>query len=744
MLEPTLSAAASPTHTRARRWSRIAGPALLLLVTVGFYWKLVLSSQYIWFDHPDMCYIELPRLQFQAAEIHKRHFPLWDPNIWCGQPLVGQTQPGPVFPLNLLFYLLPLRDGYLNVDYLNAYYVAIHFLAAFFCYLLCRDLGLGLRAAMLAGAAFAFGGFVGTAPWLDVFNGAIWTPLVLLYFLRAARGERPAASAALSGLWLGVAWLSGHHEIPILVSCAAIVAWAALCWRKRSLLPYAILSFVIAGLVSAMQVWPTYEFGRLSQRWVGAESPAAWQDRIPYTIHTIYSAPAKALWETALPSAATYADTSPFLGIVVVALAALGLVSWWKDARVRGLAVLAMLSALYAMGAFSPLHGVMYALSPALAKARIPVRAFHLYDFALAVLAAFGMTALWTKKSAAWTRRVAIATAVFGILIGATGIVLTTAGRDLDDRLWLASLSACGAAIVFWLRQRDNLAPNLCYIALLTLMLTELTNLNPRTFAHLSEGKQLKFAGTLFRDRDVADFLRGQPGPVRVHVNEQDGPLNFGDWHGIEMYEGYVAGVPVDLARHELHTKRTQDLFAVTHYVGKNQDRPDQVALFEGASGVKVFRNPDAGPRAWSVHETVAAADWNQINALLRDPAFDYHKTAAVAPGAPPLEQCADGDEVRITRHGADHVTIAATMACRGMVVLAESFYPGWRLKIDGKPAQILPAYGALRGIVVERGSHTVDMIYRPLSNLGGAALSLIGLIATCGIVLRSRARSAS
>src|SRR5207248_2429855 len=106
VLEPTSSAA-------GRRWSRIAGPALLLLLTVVFYWKLVLSHQYIWFDHPDMCYIELPRLQFQASEIHKRHFPLWDPNIWSGQPLLGQTQPGPVFPLNLLFYLLPLQDGYL-------------------------------------------------------------------------------------------------------------------------------------------------------------------------------------------------------------------------------------------------------------------------------------------------------------------------------------------------------------------------------------------------------------------------------------------------------------------------------------------------------------------------------------------------------------------------------------------------------------------------------------------------------
>src|SRR5439155_27354353 len=319
-----------------------------------------------------------------------------------------------------------------------------------------------------------------------------------------------------------------------------------------------------------------------------------------------------------------YADTSPFLGSVVVALAALGVIARWKDGRVRTLAVLAMVSMLYAMGAFGLLHGVMYALSPALAKARIPVRAFHLYDFALAALAAFGMMALW--EPSVWIRRVAVAIGAFGALIGATAIVLTIAGRTLDDRLWLASVCACGAAIVFGMRQRKALTPAMSFAALLVLMLTELTNLTPRTFAHLSEGHQLKFAATLFRDRDVADFLRAQPGPVRVHVNDQDLPLNFGDWHGIEMYEGYVAGVPLNLIRHELHTKRTQELFAVTHTVGKNPDSPDQTEIFAGASGVKVFRNPEGGPRVWSVHETVAVSDFSQVNPLLADPAFDFRR----------------------------------------------------------------------------------------------------------------------
>ncbi len=109
---------------------RFGGPAILLVLTVAFYWKLTLTDQYIWFDHPDQSYLELPRMEFQAREMHRGRFPLWDPYIWCGQSLIGQTQPGPLFPLNLLYSLAPLDEGgYLRTDWLNWYYAAVHFLA---------------------------------------------------------------------------------------------------------------------------------------------------------------------------------------------------------------------------------------------------------------------------------------------------------------------------------------------------------------------------------------------------------------------------------------------------------------------------------------------------------------------------------------------------------------------------------------------------------------------------------------
>src|SRR5262249_30257300 len=153
--------------------------------------------------------------------------------------------------------------------WLNWYWALIHFLACWFFYRLAADLGLSRAAATLGAAGFAFGGVIGTVAWIDVINGAIWAPLVFLYVLRCGRGVWPWRNCAVGGLFLGISWLSGHHELPILISMAAAVTWLWLCWRDRRLVRYAVPFFAVAMLIAAAQALPTYEFGRLSRRWVG-------------------------------------------------------------------------------------------------------------------------------------------------------------------------------------------------------------------------------------------------------------------------------------------------------------------------------------------------------------------------------------------------------------------------------------------------------------------------------------------
>ncbi len=704
-------------------------PAGLFLLVLVFFWKLTLTNEFVWFDHPDMCYLEIPRLQFQAREFHLGHFPLWDPSIWAGQSLIGQTQPGPLFPLTFLFLLLPLDHGYLQYAYLNGYWVLLHALAALACYALCRDWGLSRTGALLAAIGFGCGGFLGTVAWLDVAAGAIFTPLVLLYLSRALEGRRPYASAACAGLFLGLAWLSGHHEIPLLVSFLFLTIWAIAIWHRRAALPLAFIAVLIAGLVAALQVLPTVEFGRLSQRWVGTAEPVGWDDRIPYTIATVYSLPARGLLTTFLPSADRYADCAPFLGLAIVALALVGLSTANQTPRVRWIAVATAVSLLFALGAATPFHGTLYSLLPGLGKARVPVRALHLFNLGLCLLAAYGWDELRSRPFPPLLQR--------GLLL--VGILITgwAIGHPaLDDRLLLSGFLALALAASL----SAKLTPTALAAVWITVALTELHGVTTATYSSRYRDDQNRFLKRLEENKDIADFLRAaeRVSPVRIAVKEDDVPINYGDYHGVDAIQGYVAGAPVNLLRAELHTDRSQSLFAVTHYLGKQPARAGQVSLFEGRSGVKVFANPDPMPRAWSVHEIIRASDGPDLRDRIQVQPIDFHRQAVLLGDAPALETC-DGDDVKLMSRNPDRVRLAAAMRCTGMVILADSYYPGWQATVDGRPAPIWEAYGAIRGVVVPTGTHQVEFRFRPGSVYLGAALFLLGLLATGVLVLLRR-----
>jgi hypothetical protein len=714
----------SPTKMR---YGVPAGLALLVLV---FFWKLVFTDEFVWFDHPDMVYMEIPRLQFQAREFAQNHFPLWDPSIWAGQSLIGQTQPGPLFPMNILFLLLPLDGGYLQARFLNLYWVVLHGLAALGCYALCREWGRGYGASVLAALGFGCGGFLGTVAWLDVAAGAVFTPWILLFLSRAVEGKRRWGSAALSGFVLGMAWLSGHHEIPLLVTLLVMLVWGVvvwLDWRKAGL---AVVSLLVGGMVAAVQVWPTIEFGRLSKRWVGTADPVGWNERIPYTIATVYSMPARGILDTLLPNAERYADCAPYLGLAIVGMGMLGLACAITDRRVRWVAWVTGLALVFALGAATPLHGVLYSVVPGLGKARIPVRAIHVFNLGLCVMAAYGMDGFLAGQRQRGTRILAGVLLLFGIAAAGWAI----GNRGVDNRLLLSGFLAVGMAAAALLRVRW--AAGLW----ITVAMIEMQGVSTATYSSRYLEGQFRYARMLEENRDVAEFLRGleRQAPVRLDVKEADVPMNFGDYHGVDVLGGYVAGVPENLLRAETHLERTKTVLAVTHYLAKSAERGEQEALFEGRSGLKVFRNPESRPRAWSVHKAIGVASHGELRDRLQVQPLDVHRQTVLLGQAPSLETC-DGDTVKILSRSSNRVRIQAQMRCEGMVILGDSYYPGWQATVDGKAAKIWEAYGFVRGVMVGAGDHQVEMRFRPFPVIAGAWLFFLGTAMTAGLVMGRR-----
>ena len=70
-----------------------------------------------------------------------------------------------------------------------------------------------------------------------------------------------------------------------------------------------------------------------------------------------------------------------------------------------------------------------------------------------------------------------------------------------------------------------------------------------------------------------------------------------------------------------------------------------------------------------------------------------------------------------------------------GFVILADTYYPGWTLTIDGHPAPIYRTNRLMRGAAVKEGRHTLVYTYDPNSFHVGATMSIAGVLTLAALV---------
>lgn len=768
--------------------------ALLTALVALFYWRITLTNQYEWMWSPDLAGQVLPWLQAQALQWHRHAFPMWDQYLWNGQPLFGQAQPGAAYPLNWLLFWLPLdAAGHIYPLALAWYFIAIHFMAAAFCYRLCRDLGRSFAASIFAAMIFTFAGYIGSTDWPQMINGAVWMPLIFLYLLRAGAGKRPVVNGALAGTFLGMAWLSGHHQVVMFTSLAFAGTWIFFALRDRpinrsrlnlTMARAAAVSVVFAGLIGAFQILPALQYGHLAKRWVGASDAIGWNQPVPYSVHEKYSLAPRALF--GIVFAGAHDDVDPFVGIVALSLAALAIAACWKNWRVRLLAALALSGLVYALGQFSVFQGALYGLVPSLEKARAPAVATALFGFGIAVLSAFGFDrwrdaapptgaplkaplearaeprvefragaqteALAETQAGAqaearvqvWTRRIALSAAAFGAITGAIclGVLLFNKfSWPGDPRPPLTMPIAFALALLLLAFSSGNLTRKSAAVLATLLLAFELYqgSTSSLAFAARSDGGRNHYMMDTTGNGDIAAFLHGRPGIQRTEIPKDAFLANWGAYWDVPVWEGYLASVTTNVLGFENHTANTRQFWGVAYQIASKPTDYASQQIFAASSGMKLYWQPEAFPRAWAVHHLLRIESQDQMNWYVANRLHDLHGEALMFAGPPPLPACTNPlDDVQLKEDQGSRVGMGVNLSCAAMVVLSDTYYPGWRAYIDGAPAPIYSMNGAMRGVLVPAGAHSVTMRYRPLIVFEGAALSLIGII---GAIVLARSK---
>jgi O-antigen/teichoic acid export membrane protein len=391
--------------------------------------------------------------QFLKDAVRTRQLPLWDPFLFAGHPFLANGQHSGLYPLSVIFYLIPLWRAFGLFAWLQLA------LAGWWAYLFARTLGVGRLGALLSGIVFQLSGFmVVSVVHPMIVAAASWLPFIMAMMERVLRqrpalGDRPATLpwALLGAIGLGCQMLAGHAENTyfVLLVMALYAAWrlvgTGLAERRvpvRALVWLAIL--VILGLaLGTVQFLPLYEVVADSFR-SGEMAASLAQVRgwaypprrlITFGIPNFFGSPAhhghfdlfQWRWVPATTNAQgapilshdwgikNYVEGGAYLGLMPLFLAVIAVLGWLVP-RIRrwvgrapaedGLSSTARttipfftLLSLFSLGCIfgTPLYAIVYVL-PFLSQSHSPFRWVFPLTLSVAILAGFGIDAVRRRR----------------------------------------------------------------------------------------------------------------------------------------------------------------------------------------------------------------------------------------------------------------------------------------------------------------------------------------------------------
>jgi len=161
-------------------------------------------------------------------------------------------------------------------------------------------------------------------------------------------------------------------------------------------------------------------------------------------------------------------------------------------------------------------------------------------------------------------------------------------------------------------------------------------------------------------------------------------------------------------------------------------------------SDVNIYENLTAMPRAWLVQrvKTLSPSDILQTIKSSRLPDGSYYDPSKVALVEENFEFVLDKADSTATTEifpiDSDNLRINTQSTLASFLVLSDIYYPGWRVKVDGKDEKIFQTNYLSRGVFLTPGKHTVDFRFAPRSFEIGLAISLSSCSFLLYLFLRS------
>ena len=747
------------------RLSRVWPYLLFAAITLAIFWKFLLFNETIypledieahlgrpvtesrgWFrpDTPhaivgDGVFLLPANLRVYNEGLKSGELRLWNPYLFCGFPIYADPVVHPFYPPHLALHFLLSPDA----AYETSLMLHLFFSGAAMFWLL-RAFKRSTHAAAAGGVVWMLFGY--NATWFSsmIFLGAaVFAPLTLFFLIRGLE-RRSLHDAAAAGLSMGMTILGSHpqHAVHLFLFFLAWLAFAAAREREgRSFVArfatYFVTLSVGVGLAAILTRLDTISNG---YRNPGGDFDRFYSEPFALLSHLLGLVVGKVYFPKAQFAESEFCV---FAGLGAATLAAAGALRNFRDPRVRfatiagGIALLlAFVQPLAKAIQFVPILN----MSP-------PSRFIFVAGFCLSLLAGFGLDSLGERIGRAWVVLAAITAAFLAACVARIGPARLSNAAAIETLIGFAL--AAGATVAARRSARTGLV-----LAFATLLF----ELAPffLIFNRHVDGAALKERPPAVRfalERETEPWrgtgalgnvgsADGQAAPAELTIGN-----NLLAHFGVENLAGYEGIIPIHYLRfcaeaggqidpvgrvvRFLHfDSRLLDAAGLTYlFVPFKLRPPARFRPVAGFDNPKLYENSEALPRARLVSRVLAASDEEAAVRILRSPIFNAHDTVILETSSPPLCSTASLPHRVIWKsRTSDRIVLEVSTPRSGVLVLADSDYPGWEATVDGKTTTLYRANVAFRAVEVPAGTHEVVFRFRPES-------ARYGLIATVGFL---------
>ncbi|MBU1261958.1 YfhO family protein [bacterium] len=727
---------------------------LVFLILIFLYEPLFLNKVFFYGDLGNYFY---PIKHLYLSFIKEGIFPLWNPYLFCGTPLLANPQSQILYPPSIFIYIAGLDLG------LNLFVVFHLFLSGLSTYLLARELGLSRSSSCLSCLVYTFSGWlISTIDILIAFSSSAWIPLVFYLWLRGLRSLR---YTIFTGIAIALQILAGEFFISYITILLLLFHSIYLILSRKIYYQLRRLTLVVLiGIaITLSQLIPFCQFALESTRFSRNTYSTFWSFSLlevtRFIIPLAFGDPVGWTLNITKLFGGQLWLKSPYLGIIPFMLILLA----FKERKTLFFLSLAFISLILSFGEYTPLYKLIQSL-PFFDLLRYPVKFISIFTLSGAILSGFGFSLFLKKRNPLF---------FFIPFLGFLGLTilliiskdLIISGLMIDDvttRIWVTGLIRdtffisgilfC-AGLLSLIRGKIGDRVFILFILLLVffdvsffgkrLLLTiepEIYQFETQTIKHL-KGKE----GRLYispRTMEECMSPKGRSQEECFIKNIVYLIPNLGLVHRISYCQGYDPLLMKDPSHiiwliNTDHASRTSHLLSLinTRYIiSKDAINIEQFKLLlrDGKDGPFLYENISCLPRAFFVYKKRVIPDRMRILEEMADPTFDPREEVFLEeePEKMQIANCKlQNAECRIIKYEPNKVVIDVDAPGDGFLFLSDSYYPEWKAFVDGKETKIYRANYCFRAVKIKEGRHTVEFKYFPKTFIIGLIGSLAAIL---------------